>query len=91
VDNATKIWGPDIRTLKCKTTRRTPSRVREDDIEIPPEIRARFDDVVLCVDLMYANGIPIMTTIDKTIRFRGVVPMTKGKKAQQMYEALDVV
>jgi hypothetical protein len=90
VNNATKIWGPDIGALKGKTTRRTPSRVREDSIEIPPEIRARFDDVVLCVDLMYANGIPILTTIDKTIRFRGVVPM-RGKKAEQMYEALDVV
>jgi hypothetical protein len=90
VTNATKIWGPDIGALKGKTTRRTPSRVRQDDIDIPHELKARFDDVVLCVDLMYAQGIPILTTIDKTIRFRGVVPM-RGKKAKQMYEALDVV
>jgi hypothetical protein len=90
VTNATKIWGPDLGALKGKTTRRTPSRVRQDEIDIPPEPKARFDDVILCVDLMYAQGIPILSTIDKTIRFRGVVPM-KGKKAKQMYEALDVV
>jgi hypothetical protein len=47
--------------------RRTPSRVRQDDINIPPELKARFDDVILCVDLMYAQGILILTTIDKTI------------------------
>jgi hypothetical protein len=89
VTNARKIWGPDIGALKGKTTRQTPPRVRQDDIDIPPE-KARFDDVIVCVDLMYAQGIPILTTTDKTIRFRGVVPM-KGKKAKQMYEALDVV
>jgi hypothetical protein len=90
VTNATKIWGPDLGALKGKTTRRTPPRVRQDEIDIPPELKARFDDVILCVDLMYAQGIPILSTIDKMIRFRGVVPM-KGKKAKQMYEALDVV
>jgi hypothetical protein len=90
VTNAKKIWGPDIGALKGKTTHQTPSRVRQDDIDIPPELKARFDDVILCVDLMYAQGIPILTTIDKTIRFRGVVPM-KGKKAKQLYEALDIV
>jgi hypothetical protein len=79
VNNVTKIWGPDIGALKGKTTRRTPSRVQQDDIDTPPELWARFDDVTLCVDLMYAGGIPILTTIDKTIRFRGVVPMRERR------------
>jgi hypothetical protein len=67
VTNAKKIWGHDIGALKGKTTCRTPSRVRQEKIDIPPEIKARFNDVILCVDRMYAQGIPILSTIDKTI------------------------
>jgi hypothetical protein len=67
VSNATKIWGPDIGASNSKITQQTPSRVRQDDIEVPPELRARFDDVILCIDLMYGQKIPILTTIEKNI------------------------
>jgi hypothetical protein len=40
VDIAEKIFGPDIATLKGKTTRRTPVPVIEDRIEIPRELVA---------------------------------------------------
>ena len=46
-----KIFGPDVITLKGKTTRRKPNVVKEDEIEVPPELVAESDDLVYCMDI----------------------------------------
>ena len=48
------------------------------------------DDLVLCMDIMFVWGIPFLTTIDKTIRFRAAVPLL-SQKAKEVYKALDSV
>ena len=45
---------------------------------------------ILCVDLMFVNGIPFLMAIDRTIRYRSVVPLENRTK-DQLYKALDVV
>ena len=44
----------------------------------------------LCIDAMYVNKIPMLTTIDETIKYRGLVPMKKTT-ASEFYESLDMV
>ena len=91
VNIAEKIFGPDVGTLKGKTTRRNINKVVKDDlVEIPPELLTQHDDLTLCFDIMYVNGIPIMTSIDKTVRYRSAVPL-KGRKAPELYRGLDVI
>jgi hypothetical protein len=55
VNIADKIFGPDMSSLKGKSTRRKPKPVRRDLIEIPKEIITKHHNVELCMDTMYVN------------------------------------
>ena len=90
VNIAEKIFGGDIGALKGKTTRRRPTPVREDLVEIPPELLQQHQDITYCMDIMYVNGMPMMTGIDRSIRFRSLVPLN-SRVAEEMYRALDVI
>ena len=85
-----KIFGTDMSTLKGKSTRKKPTPVREDIIEIPKELITQHRDVELCIDIMYVNECGMMTTIDRTIKFRAVLPMG-NKTHEEYYGALDKV
>jgi hypothetical protein len=59
-------------------------------VEIPPELLAQHQDLVFCMDIMYVNGMPMLTGIDRSIRFRGLVPLA-SRVASELYRALDVI
>ena len=42
------------------------------------------------MDIMFINGMPILTTINKTLRFRGLVPLN-NRFAEELYRGLNVV
>ena len=86
---AKKIYGPDPSNLKGKSTRVQPPSVIDEEIELPEELAGR-DDLTLCMDIMFVWGIPFLTTIDKTIRFRATIPLN-SQKAKEVYKALDSI
>ncbi len=49
VNMADQIFGPDMSSLKGKSTRQKPRPVRKDLIEIPKELIAKHKDVKLCI------------------------------------------
>ena len=51
INRAQKIFMHDVGHLKGSTTRKTPKRVREEEIEIPRELIHQSDDLTLFLDL----------------------------------------
>jgi hypothetical protein len=87
---AEAIFGPDIGTIKGKKTRPKPPQVRPNIVEIPKELIEQHSDLTLCIDLLFVNGMPMFTSIDKTIKFRSLVPM-ENQTGKELYRAIDVV
>jgi hypothetical protein len=55
VNNAEKIFGTDMSSRRGKSTRRKPTPVREEVIEIPEELILQNREIDLCIDTMYMS------------------------------------
>ena len=72
VDNAITIYGPDIASLKGKTTRTTPARVRTNIIPVPPVILSRHKLVTVDADIFIVNKLPFFTTLGQHLLFNTI-------------------
>jgi hypothetical protein len=90
VFNAEKIFGPDVASLKGKTARSKAAIVRNDEIVVPPELKTQCTNLTLYIDIMFVNGMPMLTRVDDLIRHRACVPM-KSQHADQLYSGLDEI
>jgi hypothetical protein len=68
------IYGPDIATIKGKTTRSEPSShvPTFEAVQLPPPILEHHMDVTLCVDFFFVQGVIFLHTISRGIGFRTV-------------------
>ena len=87
---AKRIFGKDISSIKGKTTRCTPKPVVTDVIEVPKELIENNKEVVLCVDIIWIQGLPFLATISIDIGFRTVQYLANTKEKTIM-EAIDNV
>jgi hypothetical protein len=69
INNAHKMFGDDIATLRGKTARNTPEAVVADYVEIPKEILDMNKAVTIAADVMFVNGLPFVVTISRKIKF----------------------
>jgi hypothetical protein len=77
-----RIFGPDIGRIKGKTTRIKPNPVVSDYIEIPQELIEKQQDITLCIDTMFINGIAFFTSISRNIMFRTAEPINNQGKEE---------
>lgn len=66
--NAETIYGPDLGSLKGKTTRQRPHTVRVDPVDMPPTMMEEHQEVTICVDIMYVNKIPFLVSLSRKIK-----------------------
>ena len=52
--------------------------VLEDWIQLPEEIHNKHRRIELCMDIMYINGVGLMTAVDRSIRYRSIVEVTEN-------------
>ena len=67
---AANIFGPDVSTIKSKTTRRRPLPVIDDYIEIPRALVQNQQNVTLAIDGITVNSLHFLATITKNLYYR---------------------
>ena len=88
---AQRIMGPDVSTLKGKTTRHKPVPMVQEMVELPEELTPT-DDVELCIDIMKVNKISFLVTVSKRLLYRTCKQIKPiGNKKDSFNAALDEV
>ena len=90
VDNAEKIFGRSMASLKGKSTRSKPKPVIRDDIQIPEEIYNKNSNLDLCIDVIYINRVAFLVSIDKQIKYRSIIHV-KDQDTPEFFKSLDQI
>lgn len=68
-DNVHNIYGPDVGSLKGKTTRQAQPHVELNTRPVTPDFLERHRKVTVCFDLMYINSMPFEVSVSWAIKF----------------------
>ena len=79
---ATYIYGPDLASLKGKTTRRSPTHVPDLAlVALPPTVLEFHREVILAIDFFFVQGHAFFHTISRKIQFRTTeLAPSRGRK-----------
>ena len=83
--------GPNLGSLKGKTTRKTPGRVTINTLDdLPDGMLEEHENVTLMVNIMYINKIPFIVTLSRAIHF-GTIKMIKDERKSTIIKSLEQV
>jgi hypothetical protein len=87
---AKDIFGPNLGSLKGKTTRTNSEHVQSKHINIPINIMGRYRHITIARDIMFVNKITFFMTISRQIKF-GTAEMIKSQIAVTLLKAIKQV
>ena len=69
VSTAEDIFGPDEGILCGKTARNKPQEVKSMHANLPMELIAKYQSVILSADYVFVNDAPFFNTYNRDIKF----------------------
>ena len=87
---ADDIFGTDLGSLKGKTTRRQPHKIRPINVSLPADIYQHYRSVTICIDVMYVNQVPFLVSKSRKICFC-TAEMIINRKAKTLLDAINNV
>ena len=84
------ILGPNIRSIRGKTTQTTQKHEQVNLQDIPQEIMAKHSEVTLAIDVMFINKIPFIMTTSCNIHF-GTTEQVNDMKNNKLISSIDQV
>ena len=89
---ATIIYGPDIASLKGKTTRSSaaPHVPTFQAIPIPAHVAAHHRELTLCMDFFFVQGIAFLHSISRKIGFRTLAQVPNRSKTTILKETKSI-
>jgi hypothetical protein len=90
VENANRIFGPDLAYLRGKTIRTKPEHVCIEYVQIPWDIVELYMYVTLVADVMFVNGLPFLVTSSQGIS-RVTIEYLKLRTAKRLIDILEIV
>jgi hypothetical protein len=89
---AEDIYGKDLGILKGKTVRRGPPRVDTNNKYTPlsAAVHERYQEVTLCADVMYVNGIAFFVSVSRKIKFGTIEELESQSQARLLKAFQDI-
>jgi hypothetical protein len=88
---ADEIFGPDLGSLKGKTTRRAGEHVESRRLmTVLNHVMEHYRDITLAADIMFMSSTPFFITISRNIKF-GTVEVIQNNKSTTIMTAVEPV